>query len=141
MRHYQMIFWQILKGNKMRLLLDTHVYLWSIKDDQKLSAAARALILDAVEVYISSVSIWEASIKAKLGKLEVDINALTTAISESGFLELSLNLKHVKEVDRLPNLHKDPFDRILIAQAISEPLNFLTADEKLKEYSELVKVV
>lgn len=125
----------------MRLLFDTHIYLWSIKDDQKLSAAARALILDAAEVYISSVSIWEASIKAKLGKLEVDIDALTTAISESGFLELSLNLKHVNEVHRLPNLHKDPFNRIHIAQAISEPLRFLTADEKLKEYSELVEIV
>jgi PIN domain nuclease of toxin-antitoxin system len=125
----------------MRLLLDTHIYLWSIKDDPKLSTAARTLILDATEVYISSVSIWEASIKAKLGKLDVDINDLTAAISDSGFLELSLNIKHVNEVHRLPNLHKDPFDRILIAQAISEPLRFLTADQKLKEYSELVEIV
>ncbi len=125
----------------MRLLLDTHIYLWSIKDDQKLSAAARALILDAAEVYISSVSIWEASIKAKIGKLDVDIDALTAAISESGFLELQLNVKHVNEVHRLPNLHKDPFDRILIAQAMSEPLIFLTADKKLRKYSELVKIV
>lgn len=125
----------------MRLLLDTHVYLWSIKDDQKLSGKARALILEATEVYISSVSIWEASIKAKLGKLEVNIDALTTAISESGFLELPLNLKHVNQVHHLPNLHKDPFDRILVAQAISEPLRFLTADEKLKEYSDLVEIV
>src|SRR5688500_1153976 len=118
----------------MRLLLDTHIYLWSIKADKKLSPAARALILEAHEVYISSVSIWEASIKAKLGKLDVDINALTTAISESGFLELPLNVNHINEVHRLPNLHKDPFDRVLIAQAISEPLRFLTADEKLREY-------
>lgn len=125
----------------MRLLLDTHIYLWSIKDDQKLSIAARALILDATEVYISSASIWEASIKAKLGKLDVDINALTAAIAESGFLELPLNIKHVNEAHRLLNLHKDPFDRILIAQAMSEPLRFLTADEKLKEYSELVEIV
>lgn len=125
----------------MRLLLDTHIYLWSIKDDPKLSTAARALIVDAAEVYISSVSIWEASIKAKLGKLEVDIDALTTAISESGFLELPLNVKHINGVHRLPNFHKDPFDRILIAQAISEPLRFLTADEKLREYSELVEIV
>lgn len=125
----------------MRLLLDTHVYLWSIKDDQKLSTAARTLILDATEVYISSISIWEASIKAKFGKLDVDMDALTAAISQSGFLELPLNVKHVNEVHRLPNLHKDPFDRILIAQAISEPLRFLTVDEKLREYSELVEIV
>jgi len=125
----------------MRLLLDTHIYLWSLNDDKKLSTAARALILDATEVYVSSISIWEASIKAKLGKLDVDINALTTAITESGFLELPLNVRHVNEVHQLPNFHKDPFDRILIAQAISEPLRFLTADEKLKEYSELVEIV
>lgn len=125
----------------MRLLLDTHIYLWCVNDDQKLSKAARALILDATEVYISSASIWEASIKAKLGKLDVDLNALTKAISGSGFLELPLTTKHVTEVHRLANLHRDPFDRILIAQAMSEPLKFITADTQLKEYSELVEIV
>ena len=125
----------------MRLLLDTHIYLWSVKDDRKLSSTARTLILEATEVYVSSISIWEASIKAKLGKLEVNIDALIKAVSESGFLELPLTIKHVNEVHRLSNFHKDPFDRILIAQALSEPLKFLTANEKLKEYSELVEIV
>ena len=125
----------------MRLLLDTHIYLWIIKNDQKLSKTARAFILEADEIYISSVSLWEASIKSKLGKLDVDIHDLTMAITESGFLELPLNIKHVNKAHQLPTLHKDPFDRILIAQAISEPLKFLTADEKLKEYSTLVEIV
>jgi PIN domain nuclease of toxin-antitoxin system len=125
----------------MRLLLDTHVYLWCVKNDRRLSQAARTLILDAAEVYVSSVSIWEASIKAKLGKLDVNINNLAEAISDSGFLELPLTINHVTEIDQLPDLHRDPFDRILIAQAISEPLKFLTADVALKKYSELVEIV
>jgi PIN domain nuclease of toxin-antitoxin system len=126
----------------MRLLLDTHVYLWCVKDDSKLSKIARTLILEAIEVYVSSVSIWEASIKAKLGRLDVNIASLTASISKSGFLELPLTTKHVAEVHQLPAIHKDPFDRILIAQAMSEPLKFLTADEKLREYSsDLVEII
>ncbi|MCZ6914269.1 MAG: type II toxin-antitoxin system VapC family toxin [Rickettsia endosymbiont of Ixodes persulcatus] len=124
----------------MRLLLDTHIYLWVLKGDRKLSKAAQALIQNASEVYISSISIWEAAIKAKLGKLDVDIDKLIGAISLSGFSELPLTTKHIVEFDRLPNLHHDPFDRILIAQAISEPLRLLTANKILKNYSELVEI-
>ncbi len=125
----------------MRLLLDTHIYLWCVKDDQKLSKIARSLIVEAAEVYVSSVSIWEASIKAKLGKLDVNIEDLIAAILGSGFQELSLTTKHITEGHRLQYFHRDPFDRILIAQAISEPLKFLTADENLKQYSELIEIV
>jgi PIN domain nuclease of toxin-antitoxin system len=125
----------------MRLLLDTHIYLWCVKDDRKLSKTARVLILEAAEVYVSSVSIWEASIKIKLGKLDANLDNLVKAILKSGFLELPLTVKHVSKVNELPPLHRDPFDRILIAQASSEPLKFLTADTKLKEYSELVEIV
>lgn len=125
----------------MRLLLDTHIFLWCVKDDRKLSLSARSLIINANEVYVSSVSIWEASIKEELGKLDVNINELVDAITKSGFLELPLTANHALEVNKLPRIHRDPFDRILIAQAICEPLKFLTVDQKLKEYSELVEIV
>jgi PIN domain nuclease of toxin-antitoxin system len=125
----------------MRLLLDTHIYLWWVQGCRHLSSSTRSLISNAEEVYISSVSIWEIAIKTKLGKLTADIEELIDAIEDSGFLELPLLAKHVTELQHLPNLHKDPFDRILIAQTISEPLKFLTIDATLKDYSELVTMV
>ncbi|MES2217570.1 MAG: type II toxin-antitoxin system VapC family toxin [Pseudomonadota bacterium] len=125
----------------MRVLLDTHIFLWCMQDSPQLSKTAREMILAAEQVYISSASIWEAAIKIKLKKLDVKIDALTKAIPESGFTELSITIAHAAEVYKLPELHRDPFDRMLIAQAICEPLQFLTADKALLEYSSLVKVV
>jgi PIN domain nuclease of toxin-antitoxin system len=125
----------------MRILLDTHVFLWYTKSDRKLTAKSRAMIQNAVEVYVSSASIWEATIKARLGKLDVKIDDLVKAISASGFLELSITAEHAAATDRLSDLHRDPFDRILFAQAITEPLTFLTADELLKDYSKLVIII
>jgi PIN domain nuclease of toxin-antitoxin system len=125
----------------MRLLLDTHVFLWCVKDDKRLTKAARAVLSGAAEIYVSSASIWEAAIKAKLGKLHVDVDALVAAIAESGFLELPVTAKHAAAVCKLPDVHSDPFDRLLIAQAISEPLRFLTADDVLRRYSDLVELV
>ena len=125
----------------MRLLLDTHIYLWCVENDRRLLKKTRDLILQAEEIYVSSVSIWEAVIKMKLGKLTVNINELINAISKSGFIELPVTAKHALEVSHLPDLHRDPFDRMLIAQAISEPLRFLTADSALQEYSELIELI
>jgi PIN domain nuclease of toxin-antitoxin system len=125
----------------MRLLLDTHVYLWWLQDHPTLSAGARELIVSANEVYISSASIWEASIKAAIGKLDVDVEDLVNEIERSGFRELPISAKHAAKVRTLPNIHHDPFDRLLVAQAICEPLKFLTHDSKLKAYSELVEVI
>lgn len=125
----------------MRLLLDTHVYLWWLQDHPKLSENGREKIIAASEVYISSASIWEASIKIGIGKLDVDINELIAEIAGSGFQELPITTKHAAMVMRLPNIHRDPFDRILIAQSMCEPLRFLTADEILIEYSELAELV
>jgi PIN domain nuclease of toxin-antitoxin system len=126
--------------NKL-ILLDTHLYLWCINDDPALSPKAKALILEANEVYVSSVSIWEACIKIKLGKLDADMDSLISAITHSGFIELSLTAQHAGRTYQLPLLHRDPFDRILIAQALTEPLKFLTSDSKLKSYSDLVEIV
>jgi PIN domain nuclease of toxin-antitoxin system len=125
----------------MRLLLDTHVFLWCVKDDRQLTKSAREILAGATEVYVSSASIWEASIKAKLGKLDVDVDSLVSSIAESGFLELPVTAKHAAAVGRLPDVHSDPFDRMLIAQAICEPLRFLTADDLLGQYSDLVDLI
>lgn len=125
----------------MRILLDTHVYLWWLQDHPKLSQAARTEIVAASEVYVSSASIWEATIKAGIGKLEVDINELVAEIANSGFRELPISAKHAAMVARLPDIHRDPIDRILVAQALCEPLRFLTADSILRGYSELVAVI
>jgi PIN domain nuclease of toxin-antitoxin system len=125
----------------VNLLLDTHVFIWSVDDDPKLSAAAWSMIEEADAVYVSSASIWEATIKYQLGKLKVAPDRLIDAVAPSGFLELSISLRHAAAVARLPPIHRDPFDRLLLAQAISEPLHFLTADDKLPQYSELVRQI
>lgn len=125
----------------MRLLLDTHIFLWCIKNDRKLSKATRAKILQATDVYVSSASIWEATIKIKLKKLNVDIEEMVEAIAKSGFIELPITVHHAVAVSQLPDTHRDPFDRMLLAQAIFEPLTFLTANAILKSYSELVEII
>jgi PIN domain nuclease of toxin-antitoxin system len=125
----------------MNLLLDTHVFIWAVDDDPKLSAAAWSMIEEADAVYVSSASIWEAAIKYQLGKLKVGPDRLIDAVAPSGFLELSISLRHAAAVAHLPLIHRDPFDRLLLAQAISEPLHFLTADDKLTQYSELVRQI
>jgi len=125
----------------MRLLLDTHIFLWCVKGDRRCSKAVQTKILHASEVYVSSASIWEAAIKIKLKKLDVNVAELVEAISKSGFLELPITAYHAAAICHLPDIHRDPFDRILIAQAITEPLTFLTADTTLRNYSDLVEVI
>ncbi|MDB5795304.1 MAG: PilT protein domain protein [Noviherbaspirillum sp.] len=125
----------------MRLLLDTHIYLWWLEDHPTLSEQAKGKIANAAEVYVSSASIWEASIKAGIGKLDVDVDELVMQIEASGFRELPISARHAAAVRTLPGLHNDPFDRLLVAQAICEPLRLLTHDAKLKGYSELVEVI
>jgi len=125
----------------MKLLLDTHIFIWCVDDDPKLSAAAWSMIETADAVYVSSASLWEATIKYQLGKLAVEPERLAGAITRSGFLELPVSIRHAVAVARLPALHGDPFDRLLIAQAISEPLHLLTADSQLVPYSALVHPV
>lgn len=122
----------------MRILLDTHIYLWWLQDHPNLSLAARTKITEASEVYVSSASILEAAIKARIGKLEVDVNQLVIEIANNGFQELPVLAKHAAMVTKLPDIHRDPFDRILVAQALCEPLRLLTADAVLGNYSDLV---
>lgn len=122
----------------MRLLLDTHVALWVLRDAEELSAAARRLIVDADAVFVSSVSLWEVVIKSALGKLNVDADRLQTQWLAAGIRALPLTWAHTLALRALPLLHRDPFDRMLIAQASSEPLHLLTRDTTLSRYSPLV---
>jgi PIN domain nuclease of toxin-antitoxin system len=122
----------------MRLLLDTHVLLWVMADDSSLSPKVRATIDKAEVVYASAVSIWEVSIKASLGKLKIDQVRFMERLQEAGFEPLNITWEHAAAVRHLPDIHRDPFDRMLIAQAVSEPLRLMTADKVLAQYSELV---
>lgn len=125
----------------MHLLLDTHVLIWWFSGDPHLSKKAISLITDAEAVYVSSASIWEATIKKRLGKLEVDLSLITTSLEKEGFIELPIRIPHTLQTLALPEIHRDPFDRILIAQAISEPLRFVTADSALQKYSDLIELI
>ena len=125
----------------MKLLLDTQIYLWILDDSPRLNQRARNPILAADEVLISAASIWEAVIKNALGKLRVEPTLLVAEIERSGFVELPITARHTAAVSTLPMHHKDPFDRLLIAQALTEPARFLTSDTTLAAYSELVETV
>ena len=122
----------------MRLLLDTQIYLWYLADSRKLSRKARGEIAGAVEVFVSAASIWEAAVKAGIGKLNVVAGDLVAGIWASGFSELPVSALHAARVAGLPHHHRDPFDRLLVAQAMYEPLHLLTADVMLKQYSDLI---
>lgn len=125
----------------MRLLLDTHIIIWALSEPDRLSGEAKSLIQDASEVFVSSASVWEMSIKSGLGKLEVDLDEMLGELSSMGVSELPVLWKHASVVEQLPHHHRDPFDRLLIAQAMEEPLVLITHDKILGEYTDLVRVV
>ena len=125
----------------MKILLDTRVYLLWVADSRSLSKAARKKIAGADAVFVSAASIWEAIIKIGIGKLSADPAALVRGIAGSGFEPLAVTPEHALALTRLRDHHKDPFDRILLAQAITEPLYFLTVDRALSAYSDLVLTV
>ena len=122
----------------MRLLLDTHILIWFMANNPRLSPQARSLIVNASAVYVSSASIWEIAIKWRIGKIEEDPEIIVEKMEPAGLIELQVANRHAVASARLPRLHRDPFDRLLIAQAITEPLHLLTADPHLAAYSELV---
>ena len=122
----------------MRLLLDTQIFIWVTQDNPRLSAEARVILLGATEVFVSAASIWEIANKAGLGKLKADPRRLAQAIPASGFRELPVSSLHAAGVELLPDHHRDPFDRLLVAQALAEPLRLVTADGQLARYTDLV---
>ncbi len=121
----------------MRLLLDTHVLLWWFADDRRLSRRARrALQLSAVEVFVSAVSAWEMAIKTQAGKLEAGelLDRLPADLAEAGFAVLPISLEHAIRAGSLPGHHRDPFDRMLVAQAQIENLPLLSNDAVFDHY-------
>ena len=125
----------------MRLLLDTHIALWLVRDAPELTAAARRLISSADDVFVSSASIWEASIKVALGKLPLDPARLESQLLAAGIQPLPVSWAHARASATLPPHHRDPFDRMLVAQALCEPLHLLTHDAALAVYSDLIITV
>ncbi len=116
----------------MRLLLDTHVLIWW-DEDKPLSAEADAAIREAAQVYVSAVSGWEIAIKTSLGRLRPR-RTVEDAVFESGFEALPIRLFHAAEVATLPWHHRDPFDRLLVAQALTERLTLVSRDDVFREY-------
>ena len=128
----------------MRLLLDTHLLLWAAARSKRLPREARALIENAAnEAYFSAASMWELAIKISLGRKDfrIDLAALQTALPDMRLIELPVTAVHAAGVIKLPLIHRDPFDRLLIAQSIAEPLTLLTNDALLARYSNGVQVV
>ncbi len=121
----------------MNLLLDTHVLLWAAAEPRRLSPEAAELIGDSHNsLYFSAASLWEVVIKNGLGRpdFHVDPHLLRRGLIDNGYLELPISSQHTLAVSHLPDIHKDPFDRILVAQAESEGFLLLTADELVARY-------
>jgi PIN domain nuclease of toxin-antitoxin system len=122
----------------MKLLLDTHAFLWWVSDDPRLSDRAHRLVGDGVnEVFFSAVSAWEIVVKTSLGRLELQDDPdsfISGGVQANAFEVLPIHLNHALWVYQLPDLHRDPFDRMLVAQAKSEELAILTADRKVAQY-------
>ena len=122
----------------MRYLLDTHAFLWWVADDTRLSEAVRKVIKDSEnEIMVSSASVWEMSIKTGVGRLRIPgdmTQFMSEQLATQGFSTLPINLHHALHVAKLPLLHRDPFDRMLIAQTIVENLVLITADSAMTQY-------
>lgn len=128
----------------MNLLLDTHLAFWWQTNDARLSNTVRAYIEgNGDQVFVSDISLWELAIKISTGKLIVNLTQFVSNVVESGFLWLPIKNAHILHLPNLPMFpdHKDPFDRLLVAQSASEPLVLLTRDSKLGRYGDLVRVV
>lgn len=125
----------------MNLLLDTHIALWSIADSPKLPQMARDLILSPkTNVWVSAANVWEIAIKHSLGRGDMPVSSQDAVryFQESGYRFLPVEVEHAAAVEDLPAHHQDPFDRILIAQALVEPMRLITHDPLVALYSDTI---
>jgi PIN domain nuclease of toxin-antitoxin system len=128
----------------MKLLLDTHLLLWAAGQPKRLSAAARALLGDPRnEPMFSSASLWEIAIKSGLGRDDFQVNTrlLRRGLLDNGYSELPISSEHAVAIDGLPPIHKDPFDRLLVAQSMVEGITLLTSDPVVAQYPAPVRKV
>jgi len=122
--------------------VDTHILLWGLANDRKLSPKGASLLKDPMnEVLVSAASLWEISIKQGIGRITISQNELVEAIEKSGFRQLTITFEHCAQLADLPLLHRDPIDRMLVAQSLSEPAMLVTNDRMLKEYGSTVLLV
>jgi len=132
------------RGAAVRLLVDTHILLWVLAEPGKIPRSFRSQLESAGnDALFSAASIWELAIKQQIGRIELPVTPeeIVAAVRRAGFAELPVTALHAAGVQRLPRHHRDPFDRLLIAQAIHEPARLFTADRILRRYSELVEVI
>lgn len=124
----------------MRLLLDTHFALWWQTGDPRVTEEVRQRVETADEVSVSQVSLWELTIKAGLGKLRIDLPVFAAQVEAMGFAWLPIDKAHILKLAELPSFddHRDPFDRLLVAQSLAEPLILLTVDSKLARYGSTI---
>lgn len=126
----------------MRILLDTQVLLWALTGHARLPSSVRGLLSSGeAESSFSLVSIWEIAIKRSLGKLGFDADLIAETAEADGYACLPIRLPHLRSVQALPWHHRDPFDRLLVAQSISEPMLLLTTDEALADYGPSVRLL
>ena len=125
----------------INLLLDTNVFLWYFWGSGRINTVSKLIESEESQVYISAVSWWEIAIKMRAGKLAVDLEELRAYAERHAFEELPITGNYMKAYLDLPPLHKDPFDHMLLAQALSSPMRFITGDSFLADYSSLVMVV
>jgi PIN domain nuclease of toxin-antitoxin system len=128
----------------VRLLLDTHLLLWAAAKSAKLPPDVRELVEDpANDAYFSAASVWEIAIKRALRRADftVDPAEFLKALPSMGFIELPVSAAHAARVAKLPNLHRDPFDRLLVAQSLTEPLTLVSNDAVLAAYSKDIRIV
>lgn len=121
----------------MKLLLDTQVLLWAAGNSKRLTASARKLLNDpGNDLWFSAVSLWEITIKKSLGRedFRVEPRVLRRGLLDNGYTELAITSQHAVSVEGLPDIHRDPFDRLLLAQALSEGITLVTADALLATY-------
>lgn len=125
----------------MKLLLDTNVLLWALAGHPRVEHLRDRLVDEDNDVYASVASFWEVAIKVGIGKLDADVAELRRAARDSGWIELPVLGAHTEQLGALPMLHRDPFDRLLVAQAHAEPMRLLTSDSLLASYGGGVEVV
>jgi PIN domain nuclease of toxin-antitoxin system len=122
----------------MRILLDTNALLWALANAPRIVPVRELLLDDENEVFVSTVSWWEIAIKTRIGKLNASLPELRATALESGFRELPLLGSHAEMLATIPRHHNDPFDHMLVAQAMAEPMRLISGDNVLSQYTPLV---
>ena len=122
-------------ASKQALLLDSHVFIWALEQVDKIGQTTLSLMQSGVEVYVSKATLWELAIKHKANKFPYDTNYLSEGLKLSGFSLLDIEVEHLQNYTSIELSHKDPFDLLLVSQAETENLKFVTADNKIMELS------